>query len=211
MMYFNALQQGLSLLPEANEQIRAEIEQEAQQYGWQHLHQQLMTIDPEAAQRIHAHDAQRIQRALEVYHLSGIPLSTFQRENKSVPDYQFVNFALFPEQRAWLHERIALRFDEMLRMGLIDEVRKLLEHWRLEPTMPAMRCVGYRQVFEYLNGSYPYEMLRDKAVAATRQLAKRQLTWLRHWDGALYFDSQKASFNQEIIAKIREILDNNPS
>ncbi|RUR12545.1 tRNA (adenosine(37)-N6)-dimethylallyltransferase MiaA [Legionella sp. km772] len=211
MMYFNSLQQGLSILPEANEQVRAAIEQEAQRYGWEHLHQQLMRVDAATAQRIHAHDAQRIQRALEVYQLSGIPLSTFQREHKKVPDYQFVNFALFPQQRVWLHERIASRFDEMLHLGFIDEVRQLKNHWPLESSMPAMRCVGYRQIFEYLEGAYPYEDLREKGIAATRQLAKRQLTWLRNWQGALYYDPQKPSFNEEIIAKIKEILDNNLS
>ncbi len=211
MMYFNALQKGLSVLPEANERIRSSIEQEAQHYGWPHLHQQLMAIDAETAQRIHAHDSQRIQRALEVYYISGIPLSIFQKEHKKTPDYRFVNFVLFPEQRAWLNERIALRFDEMLRLGFVEEVRQLRDKWPLGRAMPAMRCVGYRQIFEYLDGDYPYAEVREKGIAATRQLAKRQLTWLRHWEAALYYDPQKASFNAELIAKIREILDNNHS
>lgn len=211
MMYFNALQQGLSVLPEANEDIRSSIEQEAHQQGWSHMHQKLRAIDPEAAERIHAHDAQRIQRALEVYYLTGVSLSAFQREHKKVPDYQFVNIALFPQQRAWLHERIALRFDEMLALGFIDEVRDLRTNWKLEQSMPAMRCVGYRQVFDYLDGAYSAELLREKGIAATRQLAKRQLTWLRNWEGALYYDPQNASFHDEIIAKITEILDNNLS
>ena len=208
MMYFNALQQGLSILPEADEQVRAAIEDEANQYGWNYLHQKLMAIDPEAAQRIHAHDAQRIQRALEVFYISGVSLSTFQREHKIIPAYQFINIALFPEHRAWLHERIALRFDEMLRLGFIEEVVDLKANWDLQPTMPAMRCVGYRQVFDYLDGAYTYELMRDKGIAATRQLAKRQLTWLRHWEGARYYDPQNPSFHDEIIAQIKEILDN---
>ncbi len=208
MMYFNAFQQGMSSLPEANESIRSAIEQEAQQHGWPYLHQKLKLIDSETAQKVHAHDAQRIQRALEVYYLSGIPLSIYQKEHKQKPEYDFVNIALFPEQRAWLHERIALRFDEMLQLGLIDEVKQLKEHWNLEPTMPSMRCVGYRQVFDYLDGAYSYDLLRDKGMAATRQLAKRQLTWLRHWNAAYYYDPQKPSFKEEIIAKIKEILDN---
>lgn len=211
MMYFNALQQGLSSLPEADASVRAAIEQEAVLHGWPSLHQQLMQVDLETAQRIHAHDAQRIQRALEVYRISGIPLSTFQREQKTVPDYQFVNFALFPQERAWLHARIAQRFDEMLCLGFVDEVRQLRERWHLEPTMPSMRCVGYRQVWDYLDGADSYELMRDKGIAATRQLAKRQLTWLRNWEGVLYYEPQNASFNAEIIAKVREILDNKSS
>jgi tRNA dimethylallyltransferase len=156
-------------------------------------------------------NCQRIQRALEVYYLTGSPLSVFQQEHKQPPPYQFINIALFPQNRAWLHERIALRFDEMLAFGLVDEVRQLREKWSLNETMPAMRCVGYRQIFEYLDGAYAHSLMREKGIAATRQLAKRQLTWLRHWDNAMLFDSQKTSFNQEIIAKIREILDNNLS
>lgn len=211
MMYFNALQQGLSSLPEADASIRMAIEQEAALHGWPHLHQQLMQVDVDTAQRIHAHDAQRIQRALEVYRISGVPLSTFQREQKTTPDFRFVNFALFPQERAWLHARIAQRFDEMLRLGFVDEVRQLRACWHLEPTMPSMRCVGYRQILDYLDGAYSYELMRDKGIAATRQLAKRQLTWLRHWEGALYYDPQNTSFNAEIIAKVREILDNKSS
>lgn len=211
MMYFNALQQGLSVLPEANEDVRAAIEQEALEQGWPALHQQLIQVDPETAARIHAHDVQRIQRALEVYRQTGLPLSGFQRAEKQRPDYQFVNFALFPEQRAWLHERIAQRFVEMLDLGFVDELRQLRARWPLEPTMPAMRCVGYRQIWDYLDGAYSFELMRDKGIAATRQLAKRQLTWLRHWQGAYYYDPQKLSFSEEILAKCREILDNKSS
>lgn len=209
MMYFNALQKGLSVLPEADESIRSRIEQEASQYGWSYLHQQLMAVDLQTAQRIHAHDTQRIQRALEVYYLTGVPLSVVQQEQKSIPHYQFINIALFPENRAWLHERIALRFDEMLVQGFVEEVLQLREQWSLERDMPSMRCVGYRQVLEYLDGDYEYSLMRDKGIAATRQLAKRQLTWLRHWKDAWVYDAQNISFQQEIIAKINEILDNN--
>jgi tRNA dimethylallyltransferase len=208
MMYFNALQQGLSVLPEADEAIRSKIEAEGAHYGWPYLHQQLMTIDPKTAMRIHANDAQRIQRALEVYYLTGMSLSAIQQETKKIPEYQFINFALFPEQRAWLHERIALRFDDMLAQGLVDEVQALQQKWTLNKAMPSMRCVGYRQVLEYLEGDFDYSLLREKGIAATRQLAKRQLTWLRNWDNALYYDAQNTSFSVEIIAKIQEILDN---
>jgi tRNA dimethylallyltransferase len=208
MMYFNALQQGLSVLPEADESIRTKIETEAAHYGWSYLHQQLNIIDPQTASRIHAHDAQRIQRALEVYYITGKSLSVIQQENKKIPEYRFINLALFPDQRTWLHERIALRFDAMLAQGFVDEVRALKQKWSLNTSMPSMRCVGYRQILEYLEGDLDYSSLREKGVAATRQLAKRQLTWLRHWQNALYFDAQKTTFTAEIIAKIQEILDN---
>lgn len=208
MMYFNALQKGLTVLPEANEPMRRQIEEEASQYGWAILHQKLTAIDPEAAARIHAHDAQRIQRALEVYYLTGTTLSTLLAQQKGVPEYRFVNFALFPEPRLWLHERIAKRFDQMLAEGLVEEVKKLQAKWNLHMNLPAMRCVGYRQILEYLQGEYDYSTMRDKGIAATRQLAKRQFTWLRHWDDILLYNSQNSTFSDEIIAKIREILDN---
>lgn len=208
MMYFNALQKGLSTLPEANPQIRQQLEDEAALYGWEVLHQKLMRVDPKAAARIHANDAQRIQRALEVYYLTGTALSDFLERQKQSPNYQFINIALFPEQRAWLHERIAFRFEQMLALGFIDEVTQLQQKWNLEMSLPSMRCVGYRQVLEYLQGDYGYDTMREKGIAATRQLAKRQLTWLRHWDNALYYDPQNAGFSDEIMAKAGEILDN---
>jgi tRNA dimethylallyltransferase len=208
MMYFNALQKGLSVLPEADELMRKQLEEEASHDGWAIMHQKLQAIDPKTASRIHAHDAQRIQRALEVYYLTGTTLSTFLAEQKYVPEYRFVNFALFPEQRTWLHERIAQRFSQMLAEGLIEEVQSLQAKWNLHINLPSMRCVGYRQILEYLQGESEYSLMRDKGIAATRQLAKRQLTWLRHWDDVLFFDPQNATFSAEIIAKCREILDN---
>lgn len=208
MMYFNALQKGLSNLPQASPELRQQLEDEAANKGWDALHQKLMQIDPKAAARIHAHDTQRIQRALEVYYLTGTTLSEFLAQKKEGPDYQFINMILFPEKRAWLHERIAQRFDQMLEQGFIDEVIKLQEKWHLTPNMPAMRCVGYRQVLEYLAGEYDYATMRDKGIAATRQLAKRQLTWLRQWDEAWRYDPQNKAFPEEIMAKTQEILDN---
>lgn len=208
MMYFNALQQGLSVLPEADESIRRFLEEEAVHKGWEVLHQQLMQVDPRTAARVHANDTQRIQRALEVYHLTGKSLSSFLDEPTYKSPYQFVNIVLFPEHRAWLHERIATRFDCMLREGFIEEVIQLKTQWELTSSFPSMRCVGYRQVLEHLEGIWDLAILREKGIAATRQLAKRQLTWLRHWENALYFDSQKTTFNVDILAKIREILDN---
>ncbi|CEG55838.1 tRNA (adenosine(37)-N6)-dimethylallyltransferase MiaA [Legionella fallonii] len=210
MMYFNALQKGLSALPEANESIRKQIEDEASQHGWSTLHQKLAHLDPHTAARIHAHDAQRIQRALEVYYLTGTPLSALIAEQKSASHYHFVNFILFPEDRAWLHKRIGQRFDLMLNDGLVAEVQRIQRKWDVHADLPSMRCVGYRQVLEYLQCEYDYNIMRDKGVAATRQLAKRQLTWLRHWEDGLRYDPQNETFSEEIIAKIGEILDNKP-
>ncbi|CAM4466921.1 MAG: tRNA dimethylallyltransferase [Legionella sp.] len=209
MMYFNALQQGLSVLPEANPELRQQLEAEAAQHGWEALHQKLAQVDPTAAQRIHANDTQRIQRALEVYYLTGTCLSDFlAQQQKEESAYTFVNVILFPEQRAWLHERIALRFDQMLAQGFVDEVRQLQHKWRLTTNMPSIRCVGYRQVFDYLHGNDDYPTMREKGIAATRQLAKRQLTWLRHWGKGMRFDPQNTAFTDEVMAKTGEILDN---
>ncbi|HAT8719722.1 TPA: tRNA (adenosine(37)-N6)-dimethylallyltransferase MiaA [Legionella pneumophila] len=211
MMYFNALQKGLATLPEADEAVRKRLEEEALSQGWDFLYQRLSQLDPVTAARIHAHDTQRIQRALEVYYLTGSTLSAYLAEPLEQPDYYFVNLALSPEQRSWLHERIAQRFDAMLSEGFIEEVQQLQEKWPIQISMPSMRCVGYRQIFEYLEGHYDYETMREKGIAATRQLAKRQLTWLRHWQGALFYDAQNEGFSADIIAKIREILDNTVS
>jgi len=184
------------------------LEDEAKQLGLEALHRQLHDIDPTAAARIHAHDAQRIQRALEVYYLTGTPLTELLAQQTSGSDYRFVNFSLFPEQRSWLHERIELRFDQMLADGFVDEVKRIQEQWDIDPNAPSMRCVGYRQVLEYLQGEIDASTMRDKGIAATRQLAKRQLTWLRHWPDTMVFDPQISTFSEEIIAKTREILDN---
>lgn len=208
MMYFNAIQKGLSKLPAANEAVRMQLEGEAAKYGWEMLHQQLAKIDLKAATRIHAHDAQRIQRALEVYYITGSTMSDLLEQQKTGSEYRFVNFGLFPQQRSWLHNRIADRFDQMLVQGFVEEVKKLLEKWNLDKNIPSMRCVGYRQVLEYLYGECDYLSMREKGIAATRQLAKRQLTWLRHWENAFIYDPQNTSFSDEIVAKTREILDN---
>lgn len=211
MMYFHALQQGLSPLPHADEELRAALSQQANLYGWAYMHQQLAQVDPQSAMRIHPNDAQRIQRALEVYHLTGKPLSSFWSGQKENQSYNFVNLVLFPQDRSWLHARIATRFENMLEQGMVYEVAQLLQKWHLTLTCPAMRCVGYRQVIDYLAGDYDYEMLRQKGVAATRQLAKRQLTWLRSWPKATVFACENPAIFGEIIALISEILDNMPN
>lgn len=191
MMYFRALQQGLSPLPPADENLRLQLIQQAQEKGWDYMYQELARVDAKSAARIHPHDTQRIQRALEVYQLTQCPLSTLLATTKIPSTYQFVNLSLIPDDRAWLHHRIALRFELMLEEGLIDEVKGLIQKWQLTSEHPSMRSVGYRQTLLYLQGEYDYANLCAKGIAATRQLAKRQLTWLRHWPNVLEFSVQE--------------------
>lgn len=208
MMYFRALQQGLSLLPQADECVRAALLQEANALGWDHMHQKLLEIDPISAAKIHPHDTQRIQRALEVYQLTATPLSQLIANETSASTYSFINLMLMPEQREWLHIRIAQRFNQMLQEGFIEEVHHLIEKWALTPAHPSMRCVGYRQALAYIEGYGDYATFIEKGVAATRQLAKRQLTWLRHWQEAYFFKAEKQDVGREMIAIINQILDN---
>jgi len=201
MMYFHALQQGMSALPEADKQVREQILQQAQIQGWDFMHNRLADIDPISAARIHPHDTQRIQRALEVHALTGQSLSACLHEAITPPAFQFLNIILLPSDRAWLHARIGQRFEQMLTEGLIAEVEGLLKQWNLTPEHPALRCVGYRQVYEYLQGAYDYDTLRAKGSAATRQLAKRQLTWLRHWPEGHCFEAE----NLDIMRVLKQI------
>lgn len=188
MMYFNVLQNGVAQLPTADAKTREAIMLEANRLGWPALHEQLTQIDPVAANRIHPNDAQRIQRALEVFRMTGKPLTTLQQKNSQpLLPYNVVNIALLPEDRAVLHERIAQRFDAMLEQGFLDEVRQLHQQEGLHLDLPAMRTVGYRQAWMYLDGDYDFDTMRDKAIIATRQLAKRQYTWLRRWEGLTVF------------------------
>lgn len=206
MMYFNVLQKGLSILPEANEDIRNQLIDKAAQLGWAALHAELMQVDLISATKIHPHDTQRIQRALEVYYLTNQPLSSFKTITpNSTP---FVNLILFPEQRSWLHERIAERFRMMLAQGFVEEVEALLKQWPLSESSPAMRCVGYRQAYQYLRGECDAAAFYERGVAATRQLAKRQLTWLRHWSTGHFIACDTISGTQKFMAIIQEILDN---
>jgi tRNA dimethylallyltransferase len=188
MLYYRALIAGLDALPQADRRIRAAIDAEAARRGWPALHAELAKVDAKAAERIAPNDAQRIQRALEVWQLTGKPLSSLQGAAKSDLPFALKGIALLPE-RASLHERIQRRFEAMLRLGLIDEVKQLKKKYRLHASMPSMRAVGYRQVWEYLEGRYDKETLKEKAVAATRQLAKRQLTWLRSFPDLLRLDA----------------------
>lgn len=182
MLYFRALQQGLSPLPSADPKTRASLLEEGQKIGWDAMHQRLASVDPESAARIHPNDPQRIQRALEVYTITGQPLSQWfgaQKTEEAIKNYAIHAFVLVPSDRASLHQKIEQRFHQMLAMGLVAEVDLLFKRGDLNSHMPAMRAVGYRQVWQYLAGEYAFDEMTYKAIVATRQLAKRQLTWLR--------------------------------
>lgn len=189
MLYFKALREGIADLPPANEKIRAEIEQQAADKGWPFVHALLAEVDPEGAAAIHPNHSQRISRALEVYRVSGLPLTQLikQQIEKSCgvapleKDYRIVQLALMPTDRAALHQRIEQRFEMMLNEGFVDEVKALRHRGDLNASLPSVRAVGYRQIWAHLDGECTYEQMRERGVAATRQLAKRQLTWLRGW------------------------------
>ncbi len=187
MLYFRALQYCLSELPEGDSDVRARLEAEAAAQGWEELHGRLERVDPVCAARIHPNDERRIIRALEVYELTGSPMSELQQlDGEQKLPYRVIKLARAPAERAVLHQRIEQRFLQMLEQGFEEEVRALIERWRLTPDMPALRLVGYRQMAGYLRGEYDYDGMIERGVAATRQLAKRQYTWLRqerdlHW------------------------------
>jgi tRNA dimethylallyltransferase len=179
MLYFKALREGLSDLPPANAAVRARLDTRAADEGWRALHAELARLDPATAARLDPTDSQRIQRALEVYELSGRPISALQGARRSPAEAGFVSLALVPHDRAELHRRIATRFDAMLAAGLVDELSGLRRRFRLDASMPSMRCVGYRQAWQFIDGVCDHDELRARGTAATRQLARRQLTWLR--------------------------------
>lgn len=198
MLYFRALIHGLSRLPAADAVLRAQLEQEALERGWAAMHARLGEVDPQAAERIHPNDPQRIQRALEVYELTGMPLSQLQQQNEPLP-WQFVKLALIPSDRAVLHERIARRFAQMLEQGLVEEVEALFRRGDLHEQMPSIRAVGYRQLWHYLQGRINYTQMQEQGVAATRQLAKRQLTWLRSESGVRTFDALDQKRGDQVL------------
>ncbi len=207
MLYFKALQEGLSDLPAADVDIRMVIDAMAIEAGWPAIHRELERIDPATAARLDPNDAQRIQRAMEIFYLTGKPMSELIAEGRSASlPYRLIPIALIPGDRAALHQRIAARFEEMLELGLINEVRALREDYELKPSLPSMRCVGYRQAWQYLDGEFGLGTLRDKAVAATRQLAKRQLTWLRAMKGVTTFDCLAEDLGEEIVGWLQKEL-----
>ncbi len=190
MMYFNALLKGLADMPATDDATRQQIEDEAKQKGWPALHEELMAVDPETAQQIHPNHSQRIGRALAVYRMGGKTMSAYRQDQQASSSmrstfseqYNVVQLALIPQDRSWLHQRIKLRFEQMLDQGFVEEVKSLHQRGDLHLDLPSMRSVGYRQVWEYLSGENDFDVMVEKGLAATRQLAKRQLTWLRGWD-----------------------------
>ncbi len=207
MLYFKALREGLSDLPQADAGLRRQIDADAQQRGWPALHAELAALDPEAAARFKPTDAQRIQRALEVVRLTGAPLAeSLARRTQAAAPYRLIQLALIPSDRAALHARIAQRFDAMLGAGLVSEVRALRRKYRLDAGLPSMRCVGYRQAWEFLEGGCDRTALREKGVAATRQLAKRQLTWLRSWPEVTAFDCLAADLVEQVAKSVEVAL-----
>jgi len=201
MLYFKALREGLSSLPPADRRIRDEIDAQAAREGWPALHAELARVDPATASRLAPTDSQRIQRALEVFRVSGRPLSALQGHRASAAYDEALAIALVPSDRAVLHEAIARRFDAMLAGGLVDELRSLRARYALAADMPSMRCVGYRQAWQFLEGGIDESTLRAKGIAATRQLAKRQLTWLRRTP-AETFDSLRANVVEAVADRV---------
>ena len=189
MMYFKALLEGLSPLPSADEAIRAQIFAEAEYQGWEALHRQLCEIDPVAGERIHPNDPQRLSRALEVFRITGKTMTELTQTKSAALPYDVVQFAIAPTDRKVLHDLIAKRFVMMLEQGFTQEVARLKARGDLHLDMPSMRCVGYRQCWQYLDNEYDHATMVEKATAATRQLAKRQLTWLRSWPDLQWLES----------------------
>jgi len=205
MLYFHALQFGLSKLPEADTTVRAELDAQAAQIGWPAMHAKLARIDPLTAARLQPNDAQRVQRALEIFELTDTPMSSLiaQQESYQLP-YRIIPIALIPSDRAVLHTRIATRFETMLQQGLLDELRQLQARYALHPNLPSMRSVGYRQAWQFLAGEISERELVEQGLAATRQLAKRQLTWLRGMAGNIEFDCLTQDLAQQVLARVRE-------
>ena len=206
MLYFRALLHGLDDLPKADPALRKEIEAEAAEWGWPALHAELARVDPVTATRLAPNDSQRIGRALEIFRLRGLPMSAQLQQVSSELPYRVLQLALLPSDRAALHQRIAARFDAMLADGLIDEVRALRQTCALNAAMPSMRAVGYRQAWAYLEGEIDLTQLRDQGIAATRQLAKRQLTWMRSWPGVVELDCLADDLHAEALRRVRHHL-----
>ncbi|BAS48750.1 tRNA isopentenyltransferase [Aggregatibacter actinomycetemcomitans NUM4039] len=206
MLYYKALLEGLSPLPSADEKVRSEIEAKAERIGWAALHQELDKIDPISAQRINPNDSQRINRALEVFYLSGKTLTELTEQKGDVLPYEILQFAIAPEQRDLLHQRIEQRFHKMIELGFQQEVEKLYRRADLHENLPSIRCVGYRQMWEYLRGDYSHDEMVFRGICATRQLAKRQITWLRGWKSPIqWLDSLQPA---QALEKVLSLLSN---
>ena len=208
MMYFNALEKGINQMPKTDYQIRKDIEKEANQFGWPKLYEKLKSVDKETAEKLNPNDAQRISRALEVFYSSGKPLSYFHTsKNKKEFPFTICKLGLMPSNRKILHQRIEFRVNEMIETGLFKEVELLCKKYpKLQNHMPSMRSVGYRQVLEYFNGDFQEKECIDKIVFATRQLAKRQMTWMRSMENLHVFDCVNDDLNKEVVAFLNEVL-----
>lgn len=222
MLYFKTLLEGIADLPAANPDIRKDIEQQAALHGWPFIHQQLTEVDPGSAARIHPNHSQRVERALEVYRITGVTMTELHKKQvqQQAPPYQITQLAIAPDDRAVLHGRIEKRFHAMVEQGFVDEVRGLYERGDLNLNMPSMRAVGYRQVWDYLAGELSYDEMLERGVISTRQLAKRQLTWLRSWPDLrwIYTDEQNRvvaadnkSFGGTVFDQAKEYLVNLPA
>ncbi len=199
MLYFKALLEGLSPLPAADPMVRKAIESEAETLGWGALHEQLRAVDPVAADRIHPNDPQRLSRALEVFRISGKTLTELTETKGEALPYTVHQFAITPKERGELHLRIERRFERMIALGFEQEVRTLFERGDLNPDMPSIRCVGYRQMWDYLSGSCSFDEAIFRGICATRQLAKRQLTWLRSWNELTWLDSDNIDLSLKTL------------
>lgn len=215
MLYFKALREGLDDLPQADEDVRADIEQAAYAKGWPALHAELAAIDPATAQRLQPNDSQRISRALEIFRVTGQPMSALLNRAARPPEvlpFDLLTFSLEPSDRAVLHQRIAQRFDAMLARDLLDEVKSLRRQYpRLTPEHPSMRCVGYRQAWMFLDGTINHDALREQGLAATRQLAKRQLTWLRSMQDLTRIDCLQPGLEAAVTAITQHFLEGKPA
>jgi tRNA dimethylallyltransferase len=208
MLYFRALEHGLSELPAADSEVRKRLETQAAEIGWAAMHEILRQKDPKAASRIHPNDPQRIQRALEVIDISGQAMSDLQAKTAGEKlDYRIHKIIISPEPRSVLHERIERRFDLMMQAGFMDEMKALHSRSDLNVDQPSMRAVGYRQAWDWLEGNCTSEQMRERAIAATRQLAKRQLTWLRRESGSIWYDLQSDAAWAEVFGTLGEFLE----
>ncbi len=216
MLYFKALTEGLAAMPSADPEVRARLEQQAASEGWAALHTELQRIDPVSAQRIHPNDPQRLLRALEVWHISGQTMTQLRAKqslekqqllasNGAHLPYNVATFAIAPQQRSVLHERIAQRFQQMLEQGFIAEVEALRQRGDLHIDLPSIRAVGYRQAWAYLDGEYAYDDMIERGIIATRQLAKRQFTWLRSWDDVEWLDSLSCNRMSQVLKRLERL------
>ncbi len=205
MMYFKSLIDGISKLPSADQSIRADIAKEAEQHGWEYMHQQLEKCDPQSAQRIHINDPQRLTRALEVYRISGHTLSQLTEIKGDRVEGDVLQFAIAPKERATLHQRIALRYEQMIAQGFEQEVVNLRKRTDLHQDLPSIRCVGYRQMWQHLDGDIDHDEMIFRGVCATRQLAKRQLTWLRNWPDLHWLQMEDKQNLQHVLTAVSNL------